>query len=210
VREAMIALEIQGFVESRHGSGVYVTHRASSLDGGADLDIGPFELTEARRAVEGEACALAATSITDAEIAELEATLHDLANETKAPAAAGADPSLAERADRRFHVLIARATRNSALVSVVEMLWDLRYRSPLCREMLARARASGDRPRLDEHREIFQALSARDPQAARAAMREHLTRVIDGLLAATESEAMQRVRQEAEVRRDAYRRRGAI
>jgi len=62
VREAMIALEIQGFVESRHGSGVYVTHRAPSLDGGADLDIGPFELTEARRAVEGEACALAATS----------------------------------------------------------------------------------------------------------------------------------------------------
>jgi GntR family transcriptional repressor for pyruvate dehydrogenase complex len=208
VREAMIALEIQGFVESRHGSGVYVTHRAPSLDGGADLDIGPFELTEARRAVEGEACALAATSITDAEVAELEATLHDLANETIAPA--GADPSSAERADRRFHVLIAKATRNSALVSVVEMLWDLRYRSPLCREMLARARASGDRPRLEEHREIFEALVARDPQAARAAMRDHLTRVIDGLLAATESEAMQRVRQEAEVRRDAYRRRAAI
>jgi len=208
VREAMIALEIQGFVESRHGSGVYVTHRAPSLDGGADLDIGPFELTEARRAVEGEACALAATSITDAEIAQLEATLHDLANETRGPA--GVDPSWAERADRRFHVLIATATRNSALVSVVEMLWDLRYRSPLCREMLARARASGDRPRLEEHREIFQALKARDPQAARAAMRDHLTRVIDGLLAATESEAMQRVRKEAEVRRDAYRRRGAI
>ncbi len=210
VREAMIALEIQGFVESRHGSGVYVTHRPSSLDGGADLDIGPFELTEARRAVESEACALAATSITDSEIAELAATLHDLANETSAPAATSGDPSYAERADRRFHVLIAKATRNSALVSVVEMLWDLRYRSPLCREMLARARAGGDLPRLDEHREIFQALSARDPQAARAAMREHLTRVIDGLLAATESEAMQRVRQEAEVRRDAYRRRGAI
>jgi GntR family transcriptional repressor for pyruvate dehydrogenase complex len=214
VREAMIALEIQGFVESRHGSGVYVTHRASSLDGGADLDIGPFELTEARRAVEGEACALAATSITDAEIAELEATLRDLAKETAAPVGARAggedDPDGGERADRRFHVLIAQATRNSALVSVVEMLWDLRYRSPLCREMLARARASGDRPRLDEHRGIFQALVDRDPQAARAAMRDHLTRVIDGLLAATESEAMQRVREEAAVRRDAYRRRGAI
>jgi GntR family transcriptional repressor for pyruvate dehydrogenase complex len=210
VREAMIALEIQGFVESRHGSGVYVTHRASSLDGGADLDIGPFELTEARRAVEGEACALAATSITDAEIAELDSILQDLANETRAPAEASGDASWGERADRRFHVLIAQATRNSALVSVVEMLWDLRYRSPLCREMLARARASGDRPRLDEHRQILQSLASRDPQAARAAMREHLTRVIDGLLAATESEAMQRVRQEAAVRRDAYRRRGAI
>jgi len=209
VREAMIALEIQGFVESRHGSGVYVTHRAPSLDGGADLDIGPFELTEARRVVEAEACALAATSVTDAEIAELEAILQDLANEASAPDHAD-EPSWAERADRRFHVLIAQATRNSALVSVVEMLWDLRYRSPLCREMLGRARASGDRPRLEEHREIFEALAARDPQAARAAMRDHLTRVIDGLLAATESEAVQRVRQETAVRRDAYRRRGAI
>jgi GntR family transcriptional repressor for pyruvate dehydrogenase complex len=211
VREAMIALEIQGFVHARHGSGVYVTDSTPKVEGGADLDIGPFELTEARRVVEGEVCALAAISITEDEVAELESILRDLAEETKAPASsADAGQGPGERADRRFHVLIAQSTRNSALVSLVETLWDLRYRSQLCREMLARARKAGDRPRLDEHNRIIQALAARDPQAARAAMRDHMTRVIDGLLSATESEAVRQARLETAARRDVYLRRGAI
>jgi GntR family transcriptional repressor for pyruvate dehydrogenase complex len=207
----MIALEIQGFVHARHGSGVYVTDSTPKVEGGADLDIGPFELTEARRVVEGEVCALAAISITEDEVAELESILRDLAEETKAPASsADAGQGPGERADRRFHVLIAQSTRNSALVSLVETLWDLRYRSQLCREMLARARKAGDRPRLDEHNRIIQALAARDPQAARAAMRDHMTRVIDGLLSATESEAVRQARLETAARRDVYLRRGAI
>jgi GntR family transcriptional repressor for pyruvate dehydrogenase complex len=203
VREAMIALEIQGFVQSRHGSGVYVTDHTPKLGGDEDLDIGPFELTEARRVLEGETCALAAISITEAEVAELDAILLELDRE-----AGGSGPG--DRSDRRFHVMIAQATRNSALVTMVETLWDMRYRSPLCREMLSRARAAGDRPRLDEHRRIVQALAARDPHAARLAMRNHLTRVIDGLLVATEGEAVRKAREETAERRDAYLRRGSI
>ena len=218
VREAMIALEIQGLVESRQGSGIYVTEAGPRLEGGADLDIGPFELTEARRTVEGETCALAALSITDDEVAALETLLADMAAELAAPSSAACaphpverrEPDQHERADRRFHLLIASATRNSALVSVVERLWDLRYRSPLCLAMLARARYAGDRPRLDEHRAIVEALAARDPRRARQAMREHLTRVIEGLLQATESEAVQKARTEAEQRRHAYARRASV
>jgi GntR family transcriptional regulator, hexuronate regulon transcriptional repressor len=207
VREAMIALEIQGFVESRHGSGIYVSEAPAPPDPMADLDIGPFELTEARRVVEAEACALAAVSITDAEVAELNALLLDMAEEVAAPPA---NPAAHEKADRRFHVLVARATRNSALVNVVEALWDMRYRSPLCLELLARARRAGDLPRIDEHRVIVEALAARDPKAARQAMRDHLTRVIDGLLDATESEAVARAREETASRRDAYARRASV
>jgi GntR family transcriptional repressor for pyruvate dehydrogenase complex len=212
VREAMVALEIQGFLEIRHGSGIHVTRIApkSEGDGGLDLDVGPFELIEARRAVEAEAAALAAISITDAEIAELEHLLAEMERGSSVEHDPGAGPSEAERADRRFHVLIGQATRNSALVGVVEMLWDMRYRSPLCIEVLARAHAAGDRPRIGEHRAILNALIARDPKAARAAMREHLTRVIDGVLTATESDAVRRVQREAAARRDAYARRGAV
>jgi GntR family transcriptional repressor for pyruvate dehydrogenase complex len=210
VREAMVALEIQGFLEIRHGSGIHVTRTAPKSDGGLDLDVGPFELIEARRAVEAEACALAAISITDAEIAELEGLLAEMERGASDEHDPGSGPSEAERADRRFHVLIGRATRNSALAGVVEMLWDLRYRSPLCVEVLARAHAAGDRPRIGEHSAILRALIARDPKAARAAMRDHLTRVIDGVLAATESEAVRRVQREAAARRDAYARRGAV
>jgi GntR family transcriptional repressor for pyruvate dehydrogenase complex len=204
LREAMIALEIQGFVESRQGSGVYVTAAAAKLGRMADLNIGAFELTEARRVVEAEACALAATSITEVEIEELEGLLQAMA------AASDVGAEALEKADRRFHLLIAGATRNSALVSVVEMLWDLRHRSPLCLEMLARARDVGDRPRIEEHRAIVTALASHDSGAARAAMRDHLTRVIDGLLATTEAEAVRIAREDIASRRASYARRASV
>jgi GntR family transcriptional repressor for pyruvate dehydrogenase complex len=61
IREAMIALEIRGLAETRHGSGIYVSDQPTASSNPVDLDIGAFELTEARRLFEGEAAALAAT-----------------------------------------------------------------------------------------------------------------------------------------------------
>jgi GntR family transcriptional repressor for pyruvate dehydrogenase complex len=202
VREAMIALDIMGLVEARHGSGIYVTgakvERASP-----DLDIGAFELTEARRLFEGEAAALAATTITDAELGELESILADMVEENR-------QDLKGEQADRRFHVTIAKSTRNSAIAMVVETLWDLRYKAPLCISMLERARQLGDRPRIEEHRDIVAALRTRDPRQARTAMHSHLDRVITGLLTATELEAMQRAQMEVAAKRSEIARRMAL
>jgi GntR family transcriptional repressor for pyruvate dehydrogenase complex len=203
IREAMIALEILGWVDSRHGSGIYVTEHLPEQVRADDLDIGAFELTEARRLFEGEAAALAATTITDAELAELVAILRDMIRENKRR-----EPG--EMADRRFHVAIARATRNTAITTVVENLWDIRYRSPLCRHMLERARSVGVQPRIGEHRHILAALRKRNPKEARKAMRDHLARVIDGLLKATETEAVDGAKKKAVSRRNEYTRRLAV
>ena len=203
IREAMLALEIRGMVEARHGSGVYVTDNPPDPAGAPELDIGAFELTEARALFEGETAALAATTITDEELEELEGILAEMVEENAAA-------SRGEQADRRFHVAIAQATRNAAIVSVIETLWDARYRSPLCRHMLDKARAVGVKPRIDEHRRLLDALRARDPQDARQAMREHLQRVIEGLLAATEMEAVERARVEVAAKRSEYARRRVI
>jgi len=202
VREAMLALETRGFVEARHGSGIYVRETPDPA-APRELDIGAFELTEARLLFEGEAAALAATTISDEQLAGLEASLAEMAHENEGE-------YKGEQADRRFHVGIAEATRNSAIVSVVENLWDLRYRSPLCRHMLKRAREVGVKPRVDEHRLLLDALTARDPQAARKAMRDHLERVIEAILAATELEEVERVRGEVAARRTEYARRLAV
>lgn len=202
VREAMLALEIRGLVEARHGSGIYVRENPEPATVG-ELDIGAFELTEARLLFEGEAAALAATTITDAELAALEATLTEMAVENEGE-------YIGEQADRRFHLAIAEATRNSAIVGVIESLWDIRYRSPLCRHMLKRAREVGVKPRIDDHRSLLEALKARDPQRARKAMREHLERVIEAILAATELEAVERAREEVAARRSEYARRLAV
>jgi GntR family transcriptional regulator, hexuronate regulon transcriptional repressor len=203
VREAMIALEIRGLVEARHGSGIYVTEHPPAQIGADDLDIGAFELTEARRLFEGEAAALAATTITDEQVAELETIIADMIKENNRK-------QTGEMADRRFHVAIARATRNTAITTVIENLWDIRYKSPLCRHMLERARSVGVQPRISEHRRILAALKKHDPKAARAAMRDHLGRVIDGLLVATESEAVDSARRKAISKRHEYTRRLSI
>lgn len=203
VREAMIALEIRGLVETRHGSGVYVTQVRPTAPA-PELDIGAFELTEARRQFEGEVCALAAATITNAELAQLEAILLEMIDENSFADFTG------EAADRRFHVTIAQATRNAAMVMVVETLWDLRYGSPLCAAMLERARAVGVRPLIEDHRAILDALTARDAKSSREAMRMHLSHVIEDLLTATEVDALERARNDVAARRQELARRTSV
>ncbi|MET0307258.1 MAG: FadR/GntR family transcriptional regulator [Sphingomonas sp.] len=203
IREAMIALEMKGWIEARHGSGLYVTrrdHGSGRREDALNFDVGAFDLTEARILFEGEAVALAAVSITDEQLAELDALLGEMAaNEPNEPALLDAD--------HRFHLAIAAATGNAAIRSVVEYLWELRTKSPLCANMFARAQRGGVTPRVEEHRPIVEALRARDPQAARNAMRTHLRGVVDDLLEATELEVMERARSELTAQRDSVARR---
>jgi DNA-binding FadR family transcriptional regulator len=203
IREAMIALEVTGLVRSRHGSGIFVADNPPLETTMIGLDIGAFELTEARRLFEAEAAALAAVSITDEEIATLETLIGEMERENQ-------EHVSGEHADREFHLTIARATRNSAVVDVVESLWDARSRSPLCQHMLERARSVGVVPRIDEHQTILAALRDRNPKAARKAMRDHLARVIDGLLKATETDVLERARAEVEAKRTDLARRVAV
>src|ERR1043165_791328 len=72
IREAIIALELDGLVEVRLGSGVYVTARLPRGGQAGEMDVGPFELLEARRAIEGESAALAAALVSDEQLRELE------------------------------------------------------------------------------------------------------------------------------------------
>ncbi|MFT4835895.1 MAG: GntR family hexuronate regulon transcriptional repressor [Psychromonas sp.] len=188
IREAVIALELESFVEVRMGSGVYVIENRKGKSRFSDKDVGPFELTEARALFEGEAAALAATMITDEELAQLAETLDEMACENNN------DMDTHEAADKKFHMIIAGATNNSAITSVIEELWDERERSMLSRRMYQKVRDSGVKPSVEEHREVYQALKARNSQLARDLMRGHLMRVIDSILEATEVEAVEAAR----------------
>lgn len=198
IREAIIALELDGLVEVRTGSGVYVINTQPPSGQPGVTDVGPFELLEARRAVEGEACALAATRITDAQLTELGELLAEMRSENEH------DVVRSEDADRRFHELIAYATQNSGMTAAVQLLWDARARSPQNRLLSAKVRASGSKPRIDEHTAILKALRSRDADAARAAMRDHLTRVMDALLKATEVQEVERARAQIAEQRKKY------
>jgi len=199
LREAIIALELDELVDVRLGSGVYVTNRVPPSGEAAAKDIGPFELLEARRVIEGEACAMAASRITDEQIQELNGLLAEMRADNKVD-----EIVMSEDADRRFHELIAQATQNSAVYSAVNLLWDARARSPQSHLMDDRVRAQGMKPSIAEHAAIVRALTRRDPAAARAAMHRHLARVMKGYLEHTEVREMERVRQTAAEKRRWY------
>jgi len=195
VRRAVIALEMRGLLEARQGSGVYVRQASAAPPPPKELEIGAFDQAEARRLFEGEVAALAATLITDDELAYLETLVVEMGNEA-------ATKEQSELADRQFHITIAQATRNAAVVRIVENTWDLRYKSRLCMQMLERAANVRHRPLEDEHRDIIQSLRTHDPKAARAAMQAHLGGLIEHLLVTAELEEMERTRERLAAKRD--------
>lgn len=202
VREAIIALEAQGLVEVRIGSGAYVRQLPGATQP-IGFGITAFEVIEARLLLEGEAAALAVTQITDEELETLARLVKEIAKGHSAE-------DMGEGADREFHLVIAGATRNAAIVRMTDDLWALRSSSPDCAILHAKARAARVKPIVEEHRAILEALRTRDPSKARAAMRAHLRSVLDQLLFATEEQAIEAARQEVASARARYERSGAL
>lgn len=191
VREAVVALEMIGVLELRKGSGIYVVSLGTTEEV-ETLDIGAFELLEARRGIEAEVAALAALRRTDDDLAELEALIDAMRDP---------DVAISERADRDFHFALAHATGNRALTTVVTDLWAMRERCLLARAIHQRARGGGEDRRVIEHGDIYAAVLAQDAEAARTAMRDHLEAVIEHLLVMTENEEFEAVRRRTATRR---------
>lgn len=174
VREAMIALEVSELVEIRSGSGVYVREHPEQHSLSSSLnEPGPFEILEARLLVEGEAVALAAQRISQQELHQVRKLLKEM------EALAGEDAEASEQVDQKFHLLIAEASRNSALSTTVQWLWGLRNKAETSSAFHAKLRERGSEPILADHQAIFDALQKKDSEAAREAMHGHLRRVME-------------------------------
>jgi DNA-binding FadR family transcriptional regulator len=174
VREALIALEVEGLVEVRMGSGIYVIHpRPGPSASRVESALSPFEIIRARQLIECELAALAAANKKHASIAR---GLREALAMMEADIAREVMPI---RGDRLFHVRVAEASDNGALLRVVTELYDERN-NPLF-ERLGRhfERVATWRQAVAEHRAVVTAIAAKDPARARAAMHEHLQRSHD-------------------------------
>lgn len=168
LREALIALEIEGMIEIRMGSGIYVLSAVKAAASARSLGESPTELMQARALIESAAIIRAAAAITEPTLSALtrlvEAMRHDILE--------GRKPI---EHDRLFHVTIAEQTGNSVLADIVANLFDERH-SPLFDRMQGRFETPQTwSDALREHEAILAALAARDPLAAQAAMYAHLT-----------------------------------
>ena len=173
VREALIALEVQGRVSVRVGAGVQVLDASSPRAASASADeppVGPLELLEARLVVETETAALAARHATEQDLQGLQRSLDQMVQDH-------ARNPLLHDGDRAFHIGIARASGNAALLFIVTTLWDQRY-TPMQDRMETLFTTPGlHTAAVDDHRRVLEAIAAHDPAAARQAMRRHLTTV---------------------------------
>ncbi len=168
VREALIVLEVEGFVHIRMGSGVYVSARSPAGDAFAPTEAeGPFELLQARAVVECAIAEEAARVVRPDQIAVLDANLARMA-------ASLDDRALALSLDREFHTAVAAIIGNSTLNRFVGQIHDLRLTPYFERLASYFENPLTWRAAMEEHRAVRDAIAAGDPEAARAAMRAHL------------------------------------
>ena len=174
VREALIALEVEGWVEVRTGSGVYVLERPAKARQSAvtnspiaATEWGPLELIRARRVVEGEIAAIAA----------IQGKRKDTDAMARAIAAMRADADqgvMPLDGDRAFHTAVVQASGNGVLLETVQGFWDSR-RGPLFERLGGYFETVESwRAAIAEHEDIHAAIRAKDSAAARAAMHTHL------------------------------------
>ena len=169
IREAIRQLEVSGLVESRHGGGNYVREVtvehlvapiASVLNGMSPLR---EELMDARLFFEPQIARAAAARATSEDLRLLE----DVIRRQEDHAANG--QSGAEE-DAEFHDLLARATHNTVVERVMEVI------DSLLEDSQARLFRSVQRSRisLEGNRRILEAVRSHDQEAAQKAMVEHL------------------------------------
>lgn len=171
IREALIALEVEGRVRIRVGSGIYVTEPppAPPLLALRGEHEGPFELLRARAFIEGAIAAEAAGRITNEQIAVIDRSIERME---------AALPPDAETValDCEFHAAIAAVLGNAVIERTVRDLFNQRM-SPYFGRLAAYFEDEASwRAAIAEHRAIRNALAARDPALARDALRRHLER----------------------------------
>lgn len=194
IREAEIALQAVGRLEIKTGSGVYVSEKKPANIGSLPK-ASAFEVTEARLMIESESAALAAHNISEEGIAKLEELVEQMDSD---------DEEAANAADEEFHLTIAEASNNAAMVHTVKSLWQMREQLPEVKATYEAVCVHDAPSRTAEHRAIFDALKARDPAAARQAMREHFQRLLESMLEATERQALEEVQLRASQSRERF------
>ncbi len=181
VREALSALEILGITESRGGKGNFIRDNLGfplyeQIFKELEEEESPFEILEARKAVETEIVGLSAKKATKEEIDAIKESLNKMKeNMTDIPKIM--------KIDREFHINIARAAHNNLLFSMMIYLADL-LNEKLWIKMKEKSWNIPGCPQkyLEEHIEIFNAIKNKDSKDARKRMYDHLAGVEKDLL----------------------------
>jgi GntR family transcriptional repressor for pyruvate dehydrogenase complex len=172
IREAVSRLKSEGLVESRQGSGVFVRDRNMHAPFRIDPNImdsieSVLQVVELRMSLEGEIAALAATRRRREQLAAIRDALKLIELDERA-GKDGVD------ADIKFHRSIAEATGNPHFLALTEFLFNFLTRATRVTRSYEATKAALSQQVKEEHQRIADAISRRDPDAARLTARQHM------------------------------------
>lgn len=183
VREALMRLKADGLVSTRQGIGSFIRRRPPQglTHFAAPSDVaGVLRCFEARFPIEGATARLAAQRASPRAIQAIEEALRTFEHAMRGSAdnkAKRGDHQPPEAADFDFHIAVARAAGNEIFVSILSSL-HIAISSSMRVALGITKSGSDDRIRRvwEEHEAIYDAIVAKDAEAADLAMRYHLHR----------------------------------
>lgn len=194
IRDAIIMLELQGLVDVRKGSGVYVislpddvsSQYSSSHNSASNYDIndiGTFEMLQARQLLESNIAEFAATNITGVQVNRMKQVLD-------AERLALESGTQEYNHDKDFHILIAEATQNNYLIEVAQAAWERRTGSKMWAQLHTHIDDTEYRTQfIEDHAKILSALQKKNPAQAKEAMWQHMENVKEALLSLSDTDS---------------------
>ncbi|MFC4671231.1 FadR/GntR family transcriptional regulator [Seohaeicola nanhaiensis] len=182
LREAVAELQAQGLLTSRAGSGIYVAEVLGSAFSPAlqrlfaSHDEAVFDYIAFRRDIEAMAAERAARLASDGDLMVIQTIFDKMA--------AGVQRRNSEeeaRLDAQFHSAIIEASHNVVMLHMMRSMYDLLRAGVFYNRQVMFKQRTSRAALLDQHRAINDALQARDPEAAVAAVRAHMSYVEQAL-----------------------------
>jgi len=179
IREAMVYLELSGMVEIRKGAGAFIKSLERIPFDSRFGAVTPFNILEARFAIEPYLSELAAANVNQELIKKLDNCIKMME-----ASCLYSDPNVRGRAsddaDRQFHAAIAEASGNPLLINIHKDIMALHMKG----DMYDRLNELTGRPSEDgywnpDHLLIYEAIKSGDKQKAKEYAAQHLMNVID-------------------------------
>ncbi|MCA0044489.1 FadR/GntR family transcriptional regulator [Celeribacter litoreus] len=182
IREAVSELSEKGLLESRAGAGIFVADVLGSAFSPALVKLfasqeeAVFDYIAFRRDMEGLAAERAAKLGSDTDLKVIDTIFHKM--EAAHPKR---NPSEEARLDAEFHLSIIEASHNVIMLHMMRSMFELLSEGVFYNRSVMFKQRTNRAQLLDQHRDINNALQARDPEAARAAVVRHLDYVEEAL-----------------------------
>lgn len=184
VREAISALQIVGVLETRPGDGTYISkplisdQLSSQVQTILEQSDSPYEIIQARKAIESGVIHQAIKLATDADIQSIRAAWNK-----KHEKGLKGDYDAYTKQGKDFHLSIAQATKNNLIVAIMDRLLSV-TNQPLWRSMRCRYYEQNPKriePMMDVHKKIVAAFEERNAEKAIQALEEDLDTVLEQL-----------------------------